>query len=111
MSPTTTMEVVVVEHREMGKPCSEACGTDWLLEENQKLAHEIVERSFGPGVSLRFVNLAEPAAQEANRGLVDQVRAEEMPLPALLINGEVKIAGYFDFRMLNDMIDAARELT
>ncbi len=110
MSPTSTMEVVVVEHREMGKPCTEGCGTDWLVEENQRLAHEIVQRAFGPGVSLRFVNLAEPAAQEANRELMERVRSEGLPLPALLINGEVKIAGYFDLRMLNDMIDVAREL-
>ena len=100
----------MVEHREMGKPCTEGCGTDWLVEENQRLAHEVVERAFGPGVSLRFVNLAEPAAQEANRELMERVRSEGLPLPALLINGEVKIAGYFDLRMLNDMIGAAREL-
>lgn len=108
MSPT--LEVLVVEHRLMGKPCAEACGTDWLVEENQKLAQQMVARAFGTAVKLRFVNLAELYAQEANRELMEQVRAQGLTLPALIINSEVKIAGYFDFRMLNDMIDAALEL-
>jgi len=108
--PTTTMDVVVLEHREMGKPCTEGCGMDWLVEENQKLAHELVEQGFGSSVSLRFVNLAEPGAEAAYRSLVEHVRAEGIVLPVLIINGEVKIAGYFDLRMLNEMIDATSDL-
>ena len=110
MSPSITMDVVVLEHRKMGKPCTEGCGTDWLVEENQKLAQELVEKAFGTGVSLRFVNLAEPGAEDANHEIVEKVRTEGMVLPALVINGEVKIAGYFDLRMLNDMIDATSDL-
>lgn len=109
-SPAATLEVLVVEHRDMGKPCAEGCGTDWLVEDNQRLAQQVVERAFGPRVKLRFVNLADPAAQESSRELMEQVRSQGLTLPALIINGEVKIAGYFDLRMLNDMIDAAMEL-
>ena len=41
---------------------------------------------------------------------MDKVQAGELLLPLLMINGQVRIVGDFDVRMLVDMIDAQGEL-
>lgn len=102
------LRVTVLEDRAQGKPCAEGCGTDWLLAENQKLALDMVSRNFGEGVELGFINLAE--APQGYPQLRERLKAEELLLPLLLINDEVKISGYFDLRMLRDMIEVAREV-
>lgn len=105
------MEVLIFEHREAGKPCSEACGTDWLNEENQKLAQESISRRFGEEVNLRFYNLADPGVREQFPEILHKVENEGLYLPLLVINGEVKISGYFDLRMLLDMVEVAGEVS
>lgn len=102
------LQVLVLEDRKLGKPCTEGCGTDWLLPDNQKLAQEMVARNFGPEVELNFVNLAE--APESYPQFRERLASEGLLLPLLLINNEVKISGYFDFRMLRDMVEVAREV-
>jgi len=107
----SALEVSIFEHREAGKPCSESCGTDWLNEENQKLALENVRHRFGERVKLNFYNLADPEVREKFPEILHKVEKEGLYLPLLMIEGEVKISGYFDLRMLLDMIEVAGEVS
>lgn len=110
MALSGPLQVVIFEDREQGKPCNESCGVDWLKEENQELAQQLIARNFGDGVQLRFVNLAEPGAEQQHSAMIARIVGEQLLLPALVINGEVKISGYFDLRMLRDMIEVAQEV-
>lgn len=110
MEAVRTTEVVIYEAREQGKPCAEGCGVDWLSEENQRLAQQLVSRNFGASVRLSFVNLSLPQERTRHREMVERVGKEGLVLPVLVINGEVRISGHFDFRMLRDMVEVAREV-
>lgn len=104
------MEIAIFDHGELGKPCAEACGMDWLSLENQQLARHSLEMRFGQKISVDFHNLAEPSAQAQFPQLLKQIEKERLYLPLLLIDGEVRINGHFDLRMLLDMVEAEREL-
>lgn len=110
MKQASVLRVFIFEDREAGKPCAEDCGVDWLKAENQQLAQRLVKQRFGEQVQLHFVNLHHPGERERYPQVLRRVAEENMFLPLLEINGEVKINGYFDMRMLTDMIEVAREV-
>jgi disulfide oxidoreductase YuzD len=94
-----------------GKWCPEGCGVDWLKEENRNLARESIKQRFGDRVRIDFFDLQDPSIKQRFPQLVEKIKEESLYLPILLINGEVRISGYFDFRMLLDMVEAEGELT
>ena len=89
---------------EAGKLCAEPCGVDWTEEENQRLARQNLRQFFGDGVELEFYDAGE-APPDIARGL----KEGGLILPLLVINGKVRLQGFFDFRRLRDMVEAVGE--
>ena len=89
---------------EAGKLCAEPCGVDWTDQENQRLARQNLRQFFGDGVELEFYDAGE-APPDIARGL----KEGGLLLPLLVINGKVRLQGFFDFRRLRDMVEAVGE--
>lgn len=103
------IKVIILEHKEEGKPCPASCSVDWLSEDSQRVARERLRERFGEGVSLEIYNLEDEEAREKFSHYLERVHREGLLLPLLIINGEIRISGHFDFRMLLDMVEASIE--
>lgn len=102
--------IAIFEHQELGKPCLESCGTNWLEEENQHLAEESLKHRFGEKVAVSFYNLAETTTQQRFADIIHMAQEQSLYFPLLIVNGKVRISGFFDQRMLLDMLDAEEDL-
>lgn len=78
---------------------------DWMKGENQALARREVTRKHGDEVVVDFMDIRTSAASAAQTELIRRVQAQNPPFPVLLLNGNPRITGPFDVRMLLDMIE------
>lgn len=104
------IKVAIYEQKDNAKLCDESCGVNWLIPEAQQDARERLRRSFGDSVEIEFFDLDIPAVRQQHGEWLERVKKEKLLLPLLVINGEVKISGFFDTRMLYDMVDAESEV-
>lgn len=99
---------VTILYGSKGESCQTECGINWTSEDNLKLAKEQVKERFGDRVKLEYFNLLRPDASDALKKLV---KKENLNLPALLIEGQPRISGEFDFRLMLDAIEAELEIS
>ncbi len=104
------LNIAIFEHQELSKPCLEGCGTNWLEEGNQHLAKESLKRCFGEKVAVNFYDLAQTATQQRFADIIHMAEEQSLCFPLLVVNGKVRISGFFDQRMLLDMLDAEEDL-
>lgn len=98
---------VAILYGSKGKGCQPDCGIDWASKEAIELAKEQVKGRFGDRVKLEHTNLLKP---EASPELHKLIKKEKLTLPVLLIDGQPRISGEFDFRLMMDAIDAELEM-
>ena len=104
------LTVAVYEQVANAKMCSESCGVNWLTPGPQQEARDRLKQRFGDKVKIDFYDLDIPAVQEKHGKWLERVKKEKLLMPLLVIDGEVRINGFFDTRMLIDMVDAEGEL-
>ena len=101
------IKIIIVDDSQ-DKKCDAGCGVDWASTEAVTLAGQRIRDKFGDRVRLEYFNLSETTnyrhALELNQ------RINDLSLPLLLINGEPRISGQFDIRLLLDAIDAEMEM-
>lgn len=102
--------VAIYEQKDNAKMCSESCGVNWLTPEPQREARERLRQAYGDSVNIEFFDLDIPSIREKHGEWLTRVKEEHLLLPLLVINGEVRINGFFDVRMLFDMVEAEGEL-
>ncbi|MBI4333701.1 MAG: hypothetical protein HY673_20755 [Chloroflexi bacterium] len=85
--------------------CEGDCVMDWLKPENQAVARRELARKHGDGAAVDFVDIRASSPGAPRAGLVRQTLAGNPRFPALLLNGNPRIAGPFDLRMLLDMVE------
>ena len=100
--------VTVVD--DAGSPkCEARCGLDLSSPETFKSTADVLQRAFGNRVKLEYATLdalqASPLADINAR-----VKAGELSLPLLLINGKARVSGYFDLHLLQESIQAEIEM-
>lgn len=89
--------------------CDAGCGLDWSLPANQEEARAQAWSKFGRRVSLSFC----PPAELGACGLPDipgRITSQALDLPLLLIDGDLRIAGNFDMRMMLGLIETELEM-
>lgn len=104
------LNIAIFEHQELSKPCLESCGMNWLEKENQHLAEESLKHRFGEKAVVGFYNLAESATRQRFADIIHMAQEQSLCFPLLVVNGKVRISGFFDQRMLLDMLDAEEDL-
>ena len=86
--------------------CSGQCGLDRLQDEIAFVT-EHLKRSFGDQVAVEYIDLAEPPQHEA---VMEKIRAHNLPLPVVAINGIFKLSGSIEFRAVKEAIEAQMEV-
>ena len=101
------IQVIIIDDSKSEK-CEASCGVDWSSSEVFALATKRIKDRFGNRVRLEHIDLSRPVSShrylELTRGIKD------LPLPLLVIDGESRISGRFDIRMLLDAIEAEIEI-
>ena len=105
----TTIQITIVDDSQ-GEKCDAHCGVDWSSAEVIALASNRIKERFGEKVKLNYLDLSKPMTNHHAVELNRKVRKEKLPLPLLVINGQPRISGQFDIRMLLDAIDAELEI-
>lgn len=98
---------IVIINDSKGERCDIDCGVDWSSVEAITLARQRIKDRFGDRVQLDYIDLSKPVS---DRVLELNQRIKDLPLPLLVINGESRISGQFDIRLLLDAIDAEIEI-
>ena len=93
-----------------GEKCDAHCGMDWSSAEVIALASNRIKERFGRRIKLNYLDLSKPMPEHHAAELNQRVRKRELPLPLLVINGQPRISGQFDIRLLLDAIDAEMEV-
>lgn len=102
-----TIKTIIVDNSK-GEKCNARCGIDWSSAEVLARAREEINNRFGDGVQLEYLDTA--IATNGCPGPELEHAARNNTLPLLFINGELKIAGEFDIRLLLDAIDIEMEI-
>ena len=103
------IQVVIINDKGAGK-CDASCGVDWSSTEVTALADQQIKARFGDRVQLEYLDLSKPVSGHYVLEWQQRARNGKLPLPLLVINGELRISGQFDMRLLLDAIDADIEI-
>jgi hypothetical protein len=102
------IDVTIVFNSKTGR-CEAACGPDWSsLTIVEPVKRQIRER-FGGIANLELIDLSVVSDKRVSL-LQRRITKEKLPLPLLLVDGEVRIAGEFDARQLMDAVEVQKEL-
>ena len=104
-----TMQIVIMDDSK-GEKCEAHCGVDWSSAEVIGLANQRIKDRFGDKIELEYLDLSKPMTDYHALELSQRIRHKNLSLPLLLINGEPRISGEFDIRMLLDAIDTEMEM-
>lgn len=107
MSPL--IRVTVLDDTKAEK-CEGRCGLDFSSPEAVESVTELLNKLYGEKVQLQYLDLAEPSTSHSHPEIVERVRTENLALPLLLINGNLRISGYFDIYLLQNVIQAEMEM-
>ena len=102
------IKVLVVDDRQI-RSCEVGCGMDWSSADTVALAALQVHASFGDRVQLKHLGLSEAVANSITSETHKEIMSGNISLPLLVINGETRISGPFDIRMLMDAVEAVIE--
>ncbi|HUV76102.1 MAG TPA: hypothetical protein VMW00_05605 [Dehalococcoidales bacterium] len=101
------IKIAIVDDSQVEK-CDAGCGVNWASAEAVTLAGQRIRDRFGDKVKLDYIDLSSPA--NSHHALELKQRIRDLSLPILVINGEPRISGQFDIRLLLDAIDAEMEM-
>ena len=104
-----TIQIIIVDDSK-GEKCNAHCGIDWSSAEAIALASQRIKDRFSNKIELQYLDLAKPMTTRQALKLKQQITNENLNLPLLIINGEPRISGQFDIRLLLDAIDAEMEI-
>ena len=92
------------------KKCDFRCGIDWSSDEVIVQANDRIKDRFGSEIKLDYLDLAEPVTNRRALELSRKASKEELPLPLLVIDGQSRISGEFDIRLLIDAIETELDI-
>lgn len=104
------LQVTIVDYVGRANKCDIDCGENWSSPESIALARQRVKTRFSEGIRLEYVDLSGSGVANISSELRQKIRDDILPLPLLIINGEPRISGQFDIRMLLDAVEAEMEI-
>ena len=106
---TPSIRVTIIDDAKAEK-CEGRCGLDCTSPKTIEEITSLLKNLYGEKVESEFLDLAEPATSRSYPEIVDRIRKENLNLPLLLINGKLRIAGYFDIHQLQNTIQVEIEM-
>jgi len=107
MSPL--IRVTIIDDAKADK-CEGHCGLDFSTPQAVEEITELLNKLYGDQVQLEFLDLTETSTSHSYPEIVERTRTENLTLPLLLINGSLRISGYFDIHLLQNVIQAEQEM-
>jgi len=104
-----TIQVTIIDDTK-GEKCDAHCGVDWSSVEAITLASQRIKDRFGDKIPLEYLDLSKPVDNRRALEFIQGIKNKNLSLPLLLINGEPRISGQFDIRLLLDAVNAELEL-
>jgi hypothetical protein len=89
--------------------CEASCGINWSLPESISLARNQTKERFDDKVNIEYRDLSAMNDIDISRWR-EQIKEKNLLLPLLLMNGQLRISGPFDFRQLFDTVEAELEV-
>lgn len=102
------MRVVVIDDSQKCA-CEGRCGVDWHTVEARGSLASTIRAKFGDAIELSFLDISS-GHNVVSAEVLPALLLDKQPLPLLLIDGQVRIEGYFDNRMVCDVIEANMEM-
>ena len=90
--------------------CDGHCGLEFSSPQVIEEVTELLGNIYGETVQLEYLDLSGPLATRLYPEMVERVRIEGLPLPLLLVNGNLRVSGYFDIHLLKSVIQAELEM-
>ena len=106
---SSSIQVTIIDDAKAEK-CEGHCGLDFSTPQAVEEIAGLLNKLYGETVRLEYLNLAEPSTSRSHPEIVERVRTENLALPLLLINGNLRISGYFDIYLLQNVIQAELEM-
>lgn len=100
--------LITIADDSTGEFCEVECGTDWSSGEIRTLAEERIEEKLSGRGQLEYIDLSQDG--DSQRALELKREIGDALLPALLIDGHIRIGGNFDIRQMLDAIEVEMEL-
>lgn len=102
-----TVKVTIIINSQKVR-CEGQCAPDWSAAEIFDVAEQRIKERFGDTVTLELSDLS--GTGELNNYWLNRVKKENLNLPLLVVNDEVRIPGEFDIRQMLDAIEAEQEI-
>ena len=109
MTPAALIKVTVIDDSRIEK-CEGRCGLDFSSAETYESTVALLSKLFAGEVQLEYLDLAEPSVSRSHPDIAQRVRRGNLSLPLLLLNGKVRISGYFDISSLQRVIQTEMEI-
>ena len=103
------MQITIIDNSDK-EQCDPNCGVDWRSRKALDLASQRIKERFGGGKHLEYFDLSTDKVEDQVLEWIEVVKGKNLRFPALLINGQPRIAGQFDIRQLLDVIEAEMEM-
>jgi len=97
------IRVTILDDAEAEK-CEGRCGLNFSSPETLKQVTEFLNKLYGDKTQLEYLDLAEPSTSRLYPEFVERIKADNLSLPLMLINDNLRIAGYFDIHLLQSAI-------
>lgn len=92
------------------KDCEVGCGTDWSNPEELTLAINRIQERFGDRIKLVYIDISKNAVSRDLQEWSEKIKSNNLSLPLLLLNNQLRIAGTFDIHQLLDTIEVEIEI-
>jgi disulfide oxidoreductase YuzD len=105
--PECSIQITILNDNRQAS-CEVDCGIDWSSPETTELASRQIKDRFAREINLAYLDLA-----DADNGLQEwknRIKDNNLSLPLLIINNQLRISGPFDIRQLLDTIEAEIEI-
>ena len=109
MTSQTPIQVTVVDNSQSEK-CEGRCGLDFSSPATVEFVTEHLNKLYGDSVKLEYLDLADPSTRSSHPDIVVMLADRDLPLPLLLVNGNLRISGYFDIYILQNVIQTEMEM-
>jgi len=103
------IQITIVDDSKSEK-CNAHCGVDWSSPQVIALASQRIRDRFGDKIELDYLDLSKSITNHPTPELNQIAGRKNLPLPLLVINGQPRISGQFDIRLLLDAIEAELEI-
>lgn len=106
---SSSIRVTVIDDARAEK-CEGSCGLDFSSPGALEEVNRLLKKLYGETVQLEYLDLAETSTSRSHPEIVERIRAENLALPLLLIDGNLRISGYFDIYLLQNVIQTEMEI-